>query len=95
MAKRKMDGTRIRFRPNLSAITPMKGARTIPGTVKAVMSHATSSLDIPRSRIIEGKAGAMLDTPITANRLIPKMICRLRSRRSGPSDVAAECTATF
>ena len=37
----------------------------------------------------------MLDTPITANRLIPKMICRLRSRRSLPSDYYVEHTITF
>jgi hypothetical protein len=50
------------------------GVKKMPGNVKTVMSNPIPVEDIPNASMIFGKAGVILATPITAIRVIPKMI---------------------
>ena len=72
--KRNMEGMRILFLPYLSAKTPSIGVKMTPGSVKTVISNPIPVEDIPNAWMIFGKAGVMLATPITAIRVMPKMM---------------------
>jgi len=77
--KMKSDGINTVFRPSLSAKIPVSGVKNIPGRVNAVISRPTCLGEIPKYFMIPGKAGVMLEIPITAMSVTPKMIIILLS----------------
>ena len=72
--KSSSDGTRIFFLPNRSASTPKTGVKRTPGSVNTTMSRPTAGFEIPNASCITGKAGEILDTPITTINVTTKTI---------------------
>jgi hypothetical protein len=74
---KRSEGPSTRFRPKRSAATPRKGVRITPGRVKEIITRLIIPGGTPRTRPIRGKAGVILATPITAMRVVPKIMRRL------------------
>ena len=72
----------------MSASTPNTGVSTIPGSVKMVISMAARPTVISNVEATIGKIGVMLETPIIADRVIQKMMCRFGLRITGGGGVA-------
>jgi len=49
------------------------GVKMMPGSVKKVIKRPIWSVDTESDREMDGRAGAMLETPITAVSVIPKI----------------------
>jgi hypothetical protein len=84
------EGANTGFRPNLSAAIPKKGVRIIPGIVKMIITRLIIPGGTPSSRPILGNAGVMLATPMTAMRVVPKMMSRLADKGRGSSFLPSE-----
>lgn len=75
-AKRSSDGIKMVFRPHRSAKIPASGDKNIPGKVKTVMSNVTWLGVMSNCSLMDGNAGVILATPITATSVTKKMVAR-------------------
>ena len=59
------------------------GVMIMPGIVKKVIRSPMRSVETSSESAMEGKAGAMDETPMTAVSVIPKMMYRFTSLKRG------------